>query len=351
MREFLSDAIERTGFAGLRVMNRACVPMELVAPTLDIGPDELLEMYPAESTFTRAEEPPELSVEAFRQRNGLELAPFRADSLYRPHPRFASVYDRLRENHEIRGLWIRLPAAVPERTEPRVDTGSAALVFCHGWAERSFGLELNLLFPAMLKHIPGLDIYALEEPYHMHRTPRETPYSGAFFFDNSPMGVVEAMRQAVSDASQLVATLRSAYDAVAVMGVSLGGHVTAYLATCDDRPDAFVACQAGMEHPVLEVLLRLAPCLARQVACVDEAASFHGPLRMDRFQPLASGERIITVHGAYDRLIAPESGARLRAHFGVRHPILYRGGHLSFQLQARSIAAAVMPRLAALLNT
>jgi len=150
--------------------------------------------------------------------------------------------------------------------------------------------------------------------------------------------------------SQVVTAVRESYDSVAVMGVSLGGHVSAYLATCDERPDAFVLCQAGMEHPSLEFMLRLVPCLERQVACSGSAATFHAPLRMDRFQPVVPPERVITVHGANDRLITMDSGRELQRHFNVRRPIYYRGGHLSFGFQARSIAKAIVPRLAELLR-
>ena len=346
MRRICADIIERLGFTALQIANTRCVPESLLEPTRDVQRDEILEEYGPENTFTACTTGSGLRWTSDFQVRDMPMRTFVTPSLYRPHARFESTYAKLKENHSIHGVLVR----APHRVGGLRSAMSTALVFAHGWCERSFGLEMRTLLPALFRELPGLDIYLMEQPYHMHRTPPCTPYSGSFFFDTTPVGLIESMRQGVSDVSQLVSTLRRDYENVVVMGISLGGHVLSYMATCDDRPDAYVMCQAGMSVPSMKFMTTLVPCLNRSVRSVEDARRYHDPISLTRFSPTAHGEKIITVNGVYDRLIPIESATCLARHFKVKHRVLYRGSHLTLLFQSRSVTKVIARRLREILG-
>ena len=345
MRKVCADVCEWTGFGLLCLVNSRCVPEPLLSPTRDIPLGEILDTYPSEGTFQACElgAPLTWSPREF-DCCGNPMRSFSTPSLYEPFAPFADTYAKLREDHTIRGVFSR-----PAERRPG-QSARTALIFLHGWSERSLGLEMRFLLPALFREMPDLDVYLMEQPYHMHRRPPCTPYSGSFFFDTTPVGLIEAMRQAASDASQLVTTLRSEYDRVVVMGISLGGHALSYLATCDNRPDAFVLCQAGMTLPDMDYMGRLAPCLGKRITNDEQARAFHDPISLTRYRPAVPGEKIVTVHGAYDRLIPMESAHCLIRHFDARHRIFYRGSHLTLLAQSRSVVKVIARRLGLILG-
>lgn len=83
----------------------------------------------------------------------------------------------------------------------------------------------------------------------------------AYIFDSCPIVTIEGIRQAVHDVSQIISYAKENYMKVIIGGFSLGGHVTAFLGTCDDRVDLYVMGQAGAGLP--ESLRYLPVCLIK----------------------------------------------------------------------------------------
>jgi pimeloyl-ACP methyl ester carboxylesterase len=343
MNQLFSDIIEIVGFAVLSVVNNQPIPSELIDPLKNADATLMDSLYPPDRTFAACRESSPLVFADSYQMENLVVRKFITPSLFKPRALFEPIYRSLPENHTIHGAVYR-----PRDRAGR--DGRVALLFLHGLSERGFRLENRFLFPNLSRCAPELDIYAIHQPWHMARTPAMTPYSGSFFLDNSPVGIVESFRQAVSDASQMVSALHERYEHVVVMGVSLGGHVVSYLATCDDRADAYVLCQAGLSLPSVEYLTRLIPPLEERIQSPEDADIFYRVISLERFKPVIEGERVITVHGVYDRLISQEQARELIQYFNAKHPIFYRGGHLSIMLQSGSISKVIVKHLRQILD-
>ncbi len=179
----------------------------------------------------------------------------------------------------------------------------------------------------------GLDVALVTLPFHGARTPPEARFSGEHFAVPHVARLSEATRQAIYEVRLLVRWLREKTgDPVGLLGLSLGGYLTALYAGLYDDLDFAVpivppVCigdlawrfflrsrhhrEAGPEigREELRTLYRVHSPLAH-------------PLRMPR-------ERVLIVAGRGDRIVPPEHPHALWQHWDEPGIHWFSGSHLA----------------------
>lgn len=244
------------------------------------------------------------------------------------------------------GVRAKFESRVPNRTaHARIISGGSGrptVVLVHGYMGGQWALEeRQWQIGALLR--AGLDVALFILPFHAKRSDRVG--RAPIFPGGDPRFNNEAFGQAVLDARTLVAHL---YDegapAVGVMGVSLGGFLTALLATVEPRL-AFAA-------PVIPLasLADFAHARGRLGENPEEARAEHAVLeRATRVvSPLARpllvpSSRVLVVAAEGDRVTPIAHAQRIAEHFSAGLHLM-SGGHL-LQLDRKDGLRAVVNML------
>ena len=254
-------------------------------------------------------------------------------SRYRTYdPEYQAEYDAFSEN----GL-VHVEAW-------RHDTrGAPALICVHSWAGGSFWLQRELFFADRLYRM-GFDVILPILPFHGPRTPRCAQFGGQYFPSACPQRTNEAFGQAVWDLRALIARLRSSGSGpIGVMGMSLGGYLSAILASVEPGLAlgvpiiplvtlADLVWQHGKGHPSR----RRAEARGITLERLRAIYAIHCPLRYD---PLIPAEGRLIVAGASDRIITPDHVTRLWEHWGRPELHWFPGSHLAHLGRSRLFQA------------
>jgi pimeloyl-ACP methyl ester carboxylesterase len=216
--------------------------------------------------------------------------------------------------------------------------GRPTLVLLHGWAggqhwltERTFAVDY------WLRH--GYDVAAFVLPFHGDRAPGSSALrSGALFPSPNPMRTNEGFGQAIFDLRGLSRFLRGrGASAVGVLGMSLGGYITALWASVAGPADA-----GGIDFAVAMIpAVSMARLMWRHGEASPERAhavkaGISEDLLADAFAVHApttrparlARDRLFVVGGRGDRITPPEHAEALAAHWSV--PVRwFDGGHLA----------------------
>lgn len=208
-------------------------------------------------------------------------------------------------------------------------------VLVHGYMGGAFALEQRIWPIAWLDAL-GFDAALFALPFHGERAPSE---SATPLYPQSDIRLnVEFFRQSVTDLRCLLRWLRSeGHGSVGLMGMSLGGYVSALTATVDSElqflvPIIPLACLADFAREQGRV-----PRGARQAAeylkTLKAAYRLVSPLcRAPRISP----DRVLVVAGKADRVTPPSHARALAHHF--RAPLeSWNGGHLLQFGRAKSL--------------
>lgn len=180
----------------------------------------------------------------------------------------------------------------------------------------------------------GYDVLLYLLPFHGPRRDLLSVINGSGLFANGPSQFNEALLQSVHDFRIFIDHLEaSGIKRFGVMGLSLGGYVTALLAAVEKRLDVAIPNAAVVSIPklipsyfpanagvLLSSLLHGIPLVE-----VERSVAVHSPLN---YKPLLPRDRLMIVGGLGDRLAPPEQSRLLSEHWG--HPRLhwYPGNHL-----------------------
>jgi len=210
--------------------------------------------------------------------------------------------------------------------------GHDTVVCLHTWTTGYFALQRQVYMVDRL-YKAGLNVVVPMLPFHGSRNPPESRFGGQFFPGTSPQRTNEAFGQGTWDVRSLTAWLRSeGCGRVGVMGMSLGGYITAVLASVDAELDFAIAMipmvsmadllwEHGADHPVRKqaehsgISLDLTRSLYR----------VHSPLELS---PLLAPERLMVIAGKGDRICLPAHVERLWEHWGRPRIHWFPGGHI-----------------------
>jgi hypothetical protein len=262
--------------------------------------------------------PADVTATNVRTRRGVDVELEFDSSVLSPYP----------ENNRVR-------CRVRRAASPR-----ASVILVHGLYEDN--LEIYDFFLSMLGE-QGCDVYLLILPYHYHRKPVESAFSGEYFWSADLARSADAFKQAVYDLRQLIGHVAAVSPLpLRVTAFSMGAGVALALAARLRLEGVFALNPVcNMSELVWESALFSTVRADLQAAglTLSDAQAAYAP-----FEPLAVAapatppDRIAIGRSAWDQINDPRNYARLIEAWGVRRVYDYRAGHLN---------ALRVPRLAA----
>ena len=215
-----------------------------------------------------------------------------------------------------------------ERESPR-----GTVLALHGFSMGQPRFDALLLFAAQWFR-RGLDVALLTLPYHGARTPSTARFSGQRFAGPDPAAFNEAMRRAVYDVYVVRGWLREHTGGpVGLLGLSLGGYVTALMAgLCDDLdfvvPMVPPACIGDLAWRFFERSRRRREGMAPPYSHEELRAMYrvHSPLT---FALRVPHERALIIAGRGDRIVPPEHPHALWRHWDEPRIHWFSGSHLA----------------------
>jgi pimeloyl-ACP methyl ester carboxylesterase len=186
----------------------------------------------------------------------------------------------------------------------------------------------------------GIDVALVTLPYHGRRASSRCRYSGERFASWHVGRLNEAVRQSVHDVHLVTRWLAETTGApVGILGVSLGGYVTALLASF--RSDLAFAIPLVPAVCLADLPLRLLACRGGGAAPLtfDElvrAYRIHSPLTYGLRLPR---ERVLVVGGRGDAVTPVTQARSLWRHWDKPRALWFSGGHVVAFRRSRVVDA------------
>jgi pimeloyl-ACP methyl ester carboxylesterase len=182
----------------------------------------------------------------------------------------------------------------------------------------------------------GLSLFAL--PFHGprgHSFPPEWPQQDTKL-------TIEGFRQAIWDLQTAIRVMREAGAShVGVVGMSLGGYITALLATATSDVDFVLSYIPIASLPEVMNELGLIPGSGDiQRELYEGYRDLLVPITPEGREPMVESERMAIISGEFDRLATVQHGARLAAHFGTEL-LTFPGAHMLQTWRARAFRKAL----------
>lgn len=207
------------------------------------------------------------------------------------------------------------------------------LLFMHGQSLDSYRINSWWFeLPALFRQ--GYDILLVTLPFHGERADRGQVVSGIGFYTGGLARTNEAMLQGICDARVWLDYLFD-YGApqVGVSGLSLGGYLSALLASVDDRlafaiPNSPVVAPVDMAlewqpvAPLARLLFRISDF---NIGELRHGMALHSPLT---FRPRLPPERLFIIGGAGDRFTSPRFVRLLHEHWQGSRLHWFPGNHI-----------------------
>jgi len=227
----------------------------------------------------------------------------------------------------------------------------ATMLVLHGFTMGRPRIDAHLMMVDRWYRL-GVDVVQLVLPFHGARASERCRYSGERFASWHVGRLNEAVRQSVHDAHAVLRWLAETTAApVGVLGMSLGGYLTALLAALEPRlafaipvvpavcladlPTRLFACSRAGRTGVLPPMTRLE---------LQRAYRAHSPLSY----PLALPSERVLVVGARGDGVTPFAQAQaLWEHWQRPSAVWFSGGHVT-PFQRSRVAVAVARHLRAL---
>jgi hypothetical protein len=216
------------------------------------------------------------------------------------------------------------------------------LVCVHGFGMGNPGLDLRAFRALHLHRELGLNLAFLTLPFHGRRNPGG-PRSSPALPSADVLDTVHGLCQAGGDVRQLLAYVRARTDKpVGLMGLSLGGLVSAIVSSVDD-PHAVLLLVPAVDLPSL-----MADAVEKAGVEVPEdreplraAEPLFAPVSPLRLTPKVPHERRFVLAGTLDHFARPTSQAvALWRHWDEPNLHWYHGGHVSV-FWARGVQDAI----------
>lgn len=197
-------------------------------------------------------------------------------------------------------------------------------------------------------YVDGYDVVLIQLPYHGARA---TLIDGWSYLSLDMAHLAEVIAHSISDIRSLISLLldRGAPQ-VGIKGVSLGGYLTALLASVDPRPAFAIPVAAPVSladlvtdlFPFGRVLPRMLSTIGWDIADLRRHMACHTPLQ---HPVLLDRDRLMIVAASQDSLVKPYHSSLLREHWATE--IVWRRGSHQIHLDR----AAYERRLAEFLES
>jgi dienelactone hydrolase len=225
----------------------------------------------------------------------------------------------------------------------RATEARRSLILVHGLFEDNFEIYNALL--AMLAQ-QGCDVYMLVLPYHYHRKPIESSFSGEYLWSADLARSVRGFTQAVYDLRQLYGYVSAnAGLPVGLAGFSMGAGVLLALAARLPLPGVFLinpVCNMSdlvWDSALFSTIRRDLESAGRGLAHIQAAYAAFEPLAVQH--PATHGSRITIGRSVWDQINDQANYDALIQHWGLTRVIDYRAGHLNV-LRAPRLAADIL---------
>lgn len=215
------------------------------------------------------------------------------------------------------------------------------IFYLHGWM--AYNPALWLRPPLNWAEPLGMNVFMMEQPFHMHRCPPGTQSGQLSLSGDLLMGML-SVQQSVSDTRAALTWLQSqGIDKIALLGRSLGGLVAASTLTVEpDFTCAILDIPAVSPHSSIwrsNYTRQIRSDLRRQGFDEQETAAFFEMVRPGRFRPTLDPKRILLIEATADRACFPDETERFAQEWNlpiVRIPL----GHMSVMLSREAKRAA-----------
>ncbi|MBM7540746.1 alpha/beta hydrolase family protein [Amphibacillus cookii] len=336
MNRLLSNTIENLGVTFLKYINRKKENTVKFHNCRELDANKIKSMYFRVKVFSKCESYSSPKLIELNEKSNLEISIYSMGSKYKPIDEFKSTYESLPENN-----YIYFERISRKNNNSRAKT---CIIYLHGFSERNYDNEISYLFNSLILENLDIEVLAVHLPYHMRRSPKHQPYSGAYIFDSYPIVTIEGFRQGVHDVSQVISYAKENYEKIIVAGFSLGGLMISFLGTCDNRADLYCMGQAGARLP--ETLNYLTVCAGlnekrkRWIKNGIDFEELYRPIELLDYTSVIPSEKVISIGGKYDKLIRFKRVQELREFFKSKHNINYSAGHIGLLFELRKVKEA-----------
>lgn len=206
------------------------------------------------------------------------------------------------------------------------------IIFVHGLFEDNLSIYQFLI--TMLNKM-GLNVYLMMLPYHYDRKPKDSFFSGEYFWSADVTRSQWALKQAAYD---LYVTHRIVSDRsnlpVYLTGFSMGGCISLILASvCRDIDNLFIINSVSVLSKLTwesKLLVNIKNDLLNNGYCLEDVKN-----AMSNFEPLSRQnsylheKNIVLAYGLYDQIVFQEDYEYLINKINFNEVIKYSAGHLN----------------------
>ncbi len=253
----------------------------------------------------------------------VEARLLRFDSPFQPlHPELRANWRRYRRN---------AVACAQHWTHP--EGPRKTLMFVHGFVADPYWLN-SRMFALPWLYKAGYDILLVTLPFHGARRAWAEPFSGYGYFAHGLASLNESMLNAIHDLRVWLDYLfERGAPGVGVSGLSLGGYLSALLASVDGRlsyciPNSPVVSPVDMARDWLPMRWLVHATMRRTGIGVEQlrhALALHSPLS---YAPMIAPGRLLIIGGAGDRLTPPRLVRLLHRHWQGSAIHWFPGNHV-----------------------
>ncbi|PYG85772.1 hypothetical protein LY28_03192 [Ruminiclostridium sufflavum DSM 19573] len=206
------------------------------------------------------------------------------------------------------------------------------VVFVHGLYEDNLGIYQFLV--TMLNKL-GLNVYLMMLPYHYDRKPKDSSYSGEYFWSADVARSQWALKQAVYDLYSVckIVSEKSSLP-VQLTGFSMGGCMSLILASvCKEINNLFIINSVSVLSKLTwesKLLVNIKQDMCSYGYCFEDIKK-----ALIDFEPLSRKnsylheKNIILAYGLYDQIVLQEDYEYLIGNIEFRGVNKYSAGHLN----------------------
>ena len=205
------------------------------------------------------------------------------------------------------------------------------IVFVHGLYEDN--MEIYKFFISMLNE-QGMNVHLMVLPYHYERTPKESAFSGEYFWSADVYRSALAFKQAVYDLCQFYHYVKAKSGRSAwITGFSMGGGIGLSLVSLIPIDGIFVinpVCNITelMWHSALFSTIKDdLEANGLNFDYIKDMYSLYEPLNINDIK--IPKDKVVLAKGLYDQINDPRNYDLFNQQWGLKHELSYNAGHLN----------------------